>query len=63
MTVLVSPGVSVQVTDEHYYVPSHTYAEWQALGFQVRIGQKATGFTTDGAAWFSSDQVREIKND
>lgn len=39
---------------------SHTYKEWQELGYQVKAGEKAVGFTNDGLAWFTLDQVVKV---
>jgi hypothetical protein len=42
---------------------SHTYEEWQNLGFQVAKGMKATGRNTAGKATFKESQTKLIGED
>lgn len=42
---------------------SHTYDEWQSLGFQVVKGMKATGRNAAGKATFKESQTTLIEED
>lgn len=38
-----------------------TFNEWSAMGFRIRKGSKACGFTDDNEALFREDQVYDTR--